>query len=133
MSDAKPSKPTSRSRKPTASAAPPDAAPSVRPAAPSVPVKTQSLRTAAARAKEPVDEKEPLSLAEEALQESSSIGEAGDETNQRYERVKKGEIHIAELQRMPMGDLIEQAKAEGIKDFQGIKKQDLIFAFSKSA
>ncbi|QGJ69522.1 Transcription termination factor Rho [Planctomycetales bacterium 10988] len=74
------------------------------------------------------DDREPLSIAEEALAEELS---QGDETNQRYERVKKGEIHIAELQRMGMPELIEQAQAEGIQDHAGMKKQDLIFKILK--
>ncbi len=75
------------------------------------------------------DPDEPLSMAEEALAEE--IASAGDDTNQRYERVKRGDIHIAELQRMGMPALIEQAKAEGIREYTGLKKQDLIFKILK--
>ncbi|MEM7811426.1 MAG: transcription termination factor Rho [Planctomycetota bacterium] len=36
-------------------------------------------------------------------------------------------FHIATLQRMTMKELLGLAEAEGVKDVQGIKKQDLIF------
>jgi transcription termination factor Rho len=71
---------------------------------------------------------EPLSLAEE-LAEEAELG--FEETDRRYEQIKQGDIHIAELQRMGMGQLIEQAKAEKIEDYMGLKKQDLIFRILK--
>ena len=46
------------------------------------------------------DEKEPLSLAEELAEEAE---QGFDETDQRNEQIKQDEIHIAELQRMSMG------------------------------
>src|SRR5690349_23749275 len=45
----------------------------------------------------------------------------------RYEEIKRGEIHIAELQRMTMQQLLAQARKEGLTDYTGLKKQDLIF------
>ena len=75
------------------------------------------------------DENEPLSLAEEIAAESGN--RPADETNDRYERIKQGEIHIAELQRMSMSDLIEEARKENVKDVTGLKKQDLIFKILK--
>src|SRR5215207_265159 len=71
---------------------------------------------------------EPLSLAEELADEASRCG---DETDDRYEQIKQGDIHIAELQRMSMPQLIEQARAENLQDITGIKKQDLIFKILK--
>jgi transcription termination factor Rho len=76
-----------------------------------------------------LDDDEPLSLAEEIAAESGN--QRGDETNDRYERIKKGEIHIAELQRLSMTDLIEEAKKENVTDVTGLKKQDLIFRILK--
>ncbi len=55
----------------------------------------------------------------------------GDETDDRYEQIKQGDIHIAELQRMSMPQLIEQARHENLTDYTGIKKQDLIFKILK--
>lgn len=49
----------------------------------------------------------------------------------RYEEIKRGEIHIAELQRMTMQQLLAQARKEGLADYTGLKKQDLIFKILK--
>lgn len=75
------------------------------------------------------DEHEPLSLAEEIAAEGGN--QRGDETNDRYEKIKRGEIHIAELQRLSMTDLIEEARKENVTDVTGLKKQDLIFRILK--
>ena len=74
------------------------------------------------------DEHEPLSLAEEIAEEANRRGE---DTNDRYERIKQGEIHIAELQKMSMVDLIEEARKENVAGVTGMKKQDLIFKILK--
>ncbi|KKK57894.1 hypothetical protein LCGC14_3049890, partial [marine sediment metagenome] len=50
---------------------------------------------------------------------------------QRYEQIEQGDIHIAELQRMTMPQLIEQARKENLDEITGIKKQDLIFKILK--
>ena len=71
---------------------------------------------------------EPLSLAEELADEANQLG---DETHDRYEQIKQGDIHIAELQRMTMPQLIEQARKENLTEITGIKKQDLIFKILK--
>jgi transcription termination factor Rho len=75
------------------------------------------------------DHDEPLSLAEELAEEV----ERGivDEANDRYEKVKQGEIHIAELQKLTMSQLIEEARRENVTDVAGMKKQDLIFRILK--
>ena len=70
---------------------------------------------------------EPLSLAEELADEAAH----GDETDDRYEQIKQGDIHIAELQRMTMPQLIDQARKENLSEITGIKKQDLIFKILK--
>ena len=49
----------------------------------------------------------------------------------RYEDIKRGEIHLTELQKMTMPQLIRTAKTEGIVDYMGLKKQDLIFKILK--
>ena len=72
-------------------------------------------------------EGEPLSLAEEIVGEV----ESGVDTHDHYERVKLGEAHIAELQKMNMSQLIEEARKENLKDASGMKKQDLIFKILK--
>ena len=54
-----------------------------------------------------------------------------DETHDRYEQIKKGEVHLAELQRMTMAELLKAAKKEGLTEYTGLKKQDLIFKILK--
>ena len=54
-----------------------------------------------------------------------------DDTDERYEKIKQGEIHIAELQKMSMSQLIDEARRENVKDVAGMKKQDLIFKILK--
>ena len=74
------------------------------------------------------DGRGPLSLAEEIAEEG---GPRSDETNDRYEKIKQGEIHIAELQKMSMSDLIDEARKENVAEVAGMKKQDLIFKILK--
>jgi transcription termination factor Rho len=58
--------------------------------------------------------------------------EYGDsEIHDRYEVIKRGEIHLTELQKMTMPQLIKTAKAEGVAEYSGLKKQDLIFKILK--
>jgi transcription termination factor Rho len=75
---------------------------------------------------DPEDE-EPLSLAEELAEEAAR----GDDTDDRYEKIKQGEIHIAELQKMSMSQLIEEARQENLTEVAGMKRQDLIFKILK--
>ena len=77
------------------------------------------------------DEREPLSLAEELAEEADRQGTTADELCDRYEKIKQGEVHIAELQKMSMAQLIEEARRENVEDVAGAKKQDLIFKILK--
>jgi transcription termination factor Rho len=54
-----------------------------------------------------------------------------DEVDQRWEKVKQGDVHLAELQHMDMPALIELARKEKVEDFHGLKKQELIFLILK--
>lgn len=54
-----------------------------------------------------------------------------EETNNRYEEIKRGSTHISELQQMTMPQLLKIAKEEGLVDYTGLKKQDLIFRILK--
>ena len=51
--------------------------------------------------------------------------------DERYEEIKRGDIHIAQLQRMTMKELLQLARKEQIDDYTGLKKQDLIFNILK--
>src|SRR5262249_27801927 len=54
-----------------------------------------------------------------------------EEINSRYEEIKRGSTHISELQGMTMPQLLKVAKDEGLTDYTGLKKQDLIFKILK--
>ena len=54
-----------------------------------------------------------------------------DEVNSRYEEIKRGSTHISELQQMTMPQLLKIAKEEGLSEYTGLKKQDLIFKIIK--
>ena len=49
----------------------------------------------------------------------------------RYDEIKRGDIHIAELQRCTMKELMDLARQERLSDYNGLKKQDLIFKILK--
>ncbi len=53
------------------------------------------------------------------------------ETHEKYEQVKRSELHLVDLQRMSVQELHEICKKEGIEDYIGLKKQDLIFKILK--
>jgi transcription termination factor Rho len=76
-----------------------------------------------------------------AKQESTGGGTGGtgedvadfdQETNAKYEQVKGGKLYIRDLQQMDVHQLHEIAKQEGIQDYIGLKKQDLIFQILRS-
>ncbi len=54
-----------------------------------------------------------------------------EETNSRYEEIKRGSTYITELQQQTISQLMKVAKDEGLTDFSGLKKQDLIFKILK--
>ena len=49
------------------------------------------------------------------------------ETQERYEQAKRTDMTIRDLQKMTVDELHELAEKEGVKDYSGLKKQDLIF------
>ncbi len=57
--------------------------------------------------------------------------DADGAADERYEAVKQGDIHIAELQRLTMRELLALAREEQITEYNGLKKQDLIFKILK--
>ena len=53
--------------------------------------------------------------------------------DRRYEEIKQGDLHIAELHRMTMTELLELAEQEDLTEVVGMKKQDLIFKILKAS
>jgi transcription termination factor Rho len=75
-------------------------------------------------------EGEPVSLAEEVAE----LTERGDleKAAEALELLnKQGETHIAELQRMTMPQLLDEAAKEGLEEVSGLKRQELIFRILK--
>jgi transcription termination factor Rho len=84
---------------------------------------------------ESADDRDPVSIAEEIakdqpIDDSADTG-AFDDVDERWEKIKKGDVHLAELQNMDMPDLIELARKEKVEDFHGLKKHDLVFRILK--
>jgi transcription termination factor Rho len=52
-------------------------------------------------------------------------------TNEKYEEIKKGDMHITALQKMTIKSLQDTAKKEKIQEYSGLKKQELIFKILK--
>jgi transcription termination factor Rho len=76
-----------------------------------------------------LEREEPLSLAEELDKAAERVRRVGAAIA-REDAVDRN-IHIAELQRMTMQQLIATAEAEEIPDVSGLKKQELIFRILK--
>ena len=49
----------------------------------------------------------------------------------KYERIKKGELHLKDLQDLDAAELHKVAKSEGIQDYMGLSKQELVFKILK--
>jgi len=60
-----------------------------------------------------------------------AVAEFDKEMHAKYERVKRGELHITDLQKMTVNELHEIAKVEGIEEYTGLGKQDLVFKVLK--
>ncbi|MAG94896.1 MAG: transcription termination factor Rho [Planctomycetaceae bacterium] len=63
--------------------------------------------------------------------EQAPAAPVGFPADEKYEQIKRGDVHIAELQRLTMKELLDIAKAEKLSEYTGLKKQDLIFKILK--
>jgi transcription termination factor Rho len=78
------------------------------------------------------DDREPMSLAEELAERMDRWSDETDaETDARYEQIKQSDLHLAELQRMSMPELLELARKENVAETGTVKRQDLIFSILK--
>ncbi len=66
---------------------------------------------------------EPVTPREEAPKEES--------IHEKYERIKRGNLHLTELQNLDVTELHRIAKEEGITEYMALAKQDLIFKILK--
>lgn len=79
-----------------------------------------------------LDREEPLSLVEQFDKAAEAIrrGRPKD-VKDIMGRVDENTIHLAELQRMTVPELVEQAEIEGVENAHSLKKQELIFRILK--
>ena len=62
------------------------------------------------------------------MEEQSAIDA---ETHAKYEEVKRGDLHIKDLQKLDVHALHEIAKQEGLTEYTGLSKSELIFKILK--
>ncbi len=94
--------------------------------------KAGNPRTKTAEADEPkADEANALEAETDETQAqdgAEAVGaELDEEMHAKYEKVKRGELHITDLQKMTVAELHTIAKTEGLTEYIGLKKQDLVF------
>lgn len=82
----------------------------------------ESVSTATATADKPVEDLEAVANGELTEEES---------THAKYERIKKGNLYLTDLQKLTVAELHEMAKREGLTEYSALKKQDLIFRILK--
>ena len=54
-----------------------------------------------------------------------------ESTHAKYERIKKGDLYLTDLQKLTVAELHDAAKKENIKEYSALKKQDLVFRILK--
>jgi len=83
-------------------------------------------------AAEAVDSAEAAVAAEvqEAPEAPEEVG-FDEEMHQKYERVKRGNLHITDLQKMTVAELHDVAKTEEVQEYTGLGKQDLVLTIMK--
>jgi transcription termination factor Rho len=54
-----------------------------------------------------------------------------ESTHAKYERIKKGNLYLTDLQRLTVAELHDIAKNDNITEYSALKKQDLIFRILK--
>ncbi|HIJ67205.1 MAG TPA: transcription termination factor Rho [Planctomycetes bacterium] len=64
--------------------------------------------------------------------ESRSEEKTDEESiHEKYERIKKGDLHLKDLQDLDAAELHKVAKKEGVQDYMGLSKQELVFKILK--
>ena len=89
----------------------------------------QPTSTATTNANEVVERVEAPSEAEQARKTDEESSE--ESTHAKYERIKKGNLYLTDLQKLAVSELHEIAKKDNIKDYSALKKQELIFKILK--
>ena len=90
---------------------------------------TNSGRRSAATA---VKDEEVEAVQTKSAGKTASITKAmDDETHQKYEEIKRGELHLSELQKMTVPELHDLAKEVDLTEYSSLTKQELIFQILK--
>ncbi len=79
--------------------------------------------------KEMVGKVEAASGAEQARKTDEESSE--ESTHAKYERIKKGNLYLTDLQKLTVSELHDIAKKDNIQDYSALKKQELIFKILK--
>ena len=103
-----------------------------------VPTRSQAEPETARREPVAVEESQsdfgigPDARGEEPLPASGGASDVIEtELNSRYEEIKKGTTFISQLQQMSLAQLQEIAEQEKVPEFEGLRKQDLIYRIVK--
>jgi len=88
----------------------------------------QPVEASEAEAKKTEAKEAEAKAREEAKRKKKAEEES---THAKYERIKKGELYLKDLQKMSVLELHDVAKNEGITEYSALKKQDLIFMILK--
>ena len=75
---------------------------------------------------------DPPTPTAETTDSSDVIDTFDEEMHAKYERIKRGELHLTDLQKLSVPELHAVAKAEEIQDYLSLSKQDLVFNILKS-
>ena len=67
----------------------------------------------------------------ETAAEKSDKEKLDESVHAKYERIKRGNLHITDLQNLDVVELHSIARKEGINDYMGLAKQELIFRILK--
>ncbi len=71
------------------------------------------------------------SIKSKKKKKKKSHEDSAESTHAKYERIKKGNLHLTDLQNLDVSELHDIARKEGIDDILGISKQQLIFRILK--
>ncbi len=95
----------------------------------------EGVATATATAVETAEaetDAEPMTAEAETEAEPMTAEETDEEsTHAKYERIKKGNLYLTDLQKLTVAELHDLAKADDITEYSALKKQDLIFRILK--
>ena len=74
---------------------------------------------------------EEINGPQKAETEKEPSGDGDESTHAKYERIKKGNLYLTDLQKLTVAELHDIAKNEKMIEYTALKKQDLIFRILK--